>query len=135
MTLKTTKPSEAMTEAGTERRVFHRALMEASGCLSDGTREQNCIVLDLSLEGVMVKLDTSDFEEAGASEDMAEELIVTLEIEAPVQLSAEVVWRRGSILGLKFRQNPAEVANDLAHLLPAECFKGLAGRDIPMPRG
>jgi hypothetical protein len=135
MTINITKPNEAISEAGSERRAFHRALLETSGCLSDGIRKLDCIVLDLSLGGAMVKIDTSGLGETGTSEDIGEELIVTLEIEALVLLSAEVVWRRGSVLGLKFLQDPDEVANGLEHLLPPECFKGLAGRDIPVPLG
>ena len=135
MTTNTTKPNEAISEAGAERRVFHRALLETSGWLSDGICKLDCIVLDLSLGGAMVKIDTSAFSETGTSEDMGEELILTLKIVAPVLLSAEVVWQRGSVLGLKFLQDPDEVANGLERLLPPECFKVLAGRDISTPLG
>jgi hypothetical protein len=130
MTMNTAKPEEADSETRAERRALHRALLEISGRLSDGIRKLDCTVLDLSLGGAMVKINSSAFGETGAAEDMGETLVLTLEFTVPALLPAAAVWRAGSVLGLKFLQDPEEVANSLQNLLSMESFKSLAGRDI-----
>lgn len=117
-----------------DRRTLHRALMDISGYVSDGTRKLECVVLDLSLGGAMVKIDTETASRPILSIETDDKLALTLECGVPVSLSAAVVWYKGSILGLKFLQDSKEIARELARLLPPECFEGLAAREIATPR-
>lgn len=117
-----------------DRRTLHRALMNVSGLLSDAAGRMECVVLDVSLGGAMVKIDTDTISRPAPSTEIGDELVLTLECEVPVSLISSVVWFKGSIMGLKFLQESTAIASELARLLPPECFEGLAEREIATPR-
>lgn len=126
-------PGATVPERKEDRRSLHRALMGVSGQVSDRTGRLECVVLDISLGGAMVKIDTDTSSRSALSIEADDNLTLTLECGVPVSLATSVVWHKGSILGLKFLQDAEEIASELARLLPAECFEGLAGREIASP--
>lgn len=108
--------------------------MNLSGLVSDGSGKVECVVLDVSLGGAMVKVDIDTVSRPAPSMEIGSELALTLECDDPVSLSTSVVWFKGSIMGLKFLQDSGEITSELARLLPPECFEGLAEREIATPR-
>ena len=104
-----------------ERRSYKRALALLSGGLSfgDDGRLVDCAVLDISASGARVKLDKP----LGDGEDVNLRLEKRLKIAAPMDFSVEVAWQDGSIVGLRFLNDPCEVAVALEALLPPECVR------------
>ncbi len=134
MSTKGGAPGATVPDPKEDRRSLHRALMGVSGQISDRTGKLECVVLDISLGGAMVKIDTDTSNRSALSIEADDNLALTLECGVPVSLATSVVWHKGSILGLKFLQDAGEIASELARLLPTECFEGLAGREIASPQ-
>lgn len=108
---------DAATDDGENRRIYQRALKELTGCLLHGDKEADCLILDLSASGAKVQIDGQVYSEDGTFNlSLAEKL----KIAAPVDLPVEVVWQRGSVAGLRFLRDPAEIAQALESLLPEE---------------
>ena len=107
------------TDDGSNRRTYQRALKELTGCLLHEGQQADCLILDLSASGAKVQIDEQMFSDDGTFNlSLAEKL----KIAAPVDLPVEVVWQRGSIAGLRFLRDPAEVAQALEALLPPDCL-------------
>ena len=104
-----------------ERRSYKRAAGMLSGCLSygDDGRLADCAVLDISAGGAKVKFD----EPLGDAEGLNLSLGQRLKIAAAIDFPVEVVWQDGSVVGLRFLNDPYEVAGALEELLPPECVR------------
>ncbi len=104
-----------------ERRSYKRALGMLSGCLSygDDGRLTDCVVLDISASGAKVKFDKTPGDGEGVNLGLGQRLKIAAAIDFPV----EVVWQDGSVVGLRFLNDPYEVAGALEELLPLECVR------------
>ncbi len=104
-----------------ERRSYKRAPGMLTGCLSysaDG-RLTDCVLLDISARGAKVKLDKIP----GDGEAVNLRLGQRLKIGAAIDLPVKVVWQDGPVVGLRFLNDPYEVAGALQELLPPECVR------------
>ncbi len=104
-----------------ERRSYKRALAILSGCLSygDDGRLADCAVLNISAGGAKVKFDKP----LGDAEGVNLSLGPRLKIAAAIDFPVEVVWQDGPVVGLRFLNDPYEVAGALEELLPPECVR------------
>ena len=91
------------------RRRFLRRSVLWPGTLSVGGDKLNCTILNMSLGGAKVAVS----EECGLSG------VVTLQGDRFEGLQATIVWKSGRLLGLQFKEEPAQVALILGELLPA----------------
>jgi hypothetical protein len=102
---------EILTHLGDEegRRRYLRRSVLWPGTLKSGQRQIDCTILNMSLGGAKVALNDA--------RDCAGNVILLGDrFEG---LTASVVWQRGRLVGLQFRQQPGEVARILGDLLPA----------------
>ena len=100
-------PEPAVVKAdGADRRRHRRRAVHVLGRLAHTARNEDCDVLDLSVGGARVR-----------SSDPAPSTIyaggVTLHLDRRRRLPAEVVWRQGDQLGLRFAE-PAAAAEVVA---------------------
>ena len=95
-------------DAEGQRRYLGRSVLWP-GTLACGHGEMECTILNMSLGGAKVAV-SQERDCAGG---------VTLLGDRFEGLSATVVWQRGRVVGLQFKQPPAEVARVLGDLLPA----------------
>ncbi len=104
-----------------ERRSYKRAPGMLSGCLSygDDGRLADCVVLDISASGAKVKFDKTLGDGEGVNLRLGQRLKIAAAIDFPV----EVVWQDGPVVGLRFLNDPYEVAGALEKLLPPECVR------------
>ncbi len=104
-----------------ERRSYKRALEMLSGCLSygDDGRLADCVILDISAGGAKIKFDKPLGDVEGVNLSLGQRLKIAAAIDFPV----EVVWQDGSVVGLRFLNDPYEVAGALEELLPPECVR------------
>ena len=104
-----------------ERRSHQRVLKMLSGCLSygDDGRLADCVILDISAGGAKVKFDKPLGDREGINLRLRQRLRIAAAIDFPV----EVVWQDGSVVGLRFLNDPYEVAGALEELLPPECVR------------
>jgi hypothetical protein len=91
------------------RRRYLRRSVLWPGTLTCGRAELACTILNMSLGGAKIAL--SEARDCGGG--------VTLLGDRFEGLPATVVWQRGRLVGLQFRQEPAAVASVLGDLLPA----------------
>ncbi|NIA67529.1 PilZ domain-containing protein [Pelagibius litoralis] len=91
------------------RRRFLRRSVLWPGTLSAGGNKLNCTILNMSLGGAKVAVS----EECGLSG------AVTLQGDRFEGLQATIVWKSGRLLGLQFKEEPAQVGLVLGELLPA----------------
>ncbi len=101
-----------------DRRSYKRVPGMLSVCLicGDDGRLTDCVLLDISAMGAKVKFDNS----SGDEEDVNLRLGQRLKIAATIDFSVEVTWQDGPVVGLRFLNDPQEVAAALKELLP-EC--------------
>ncbi len=101
-----------------ERRSYKRAQKMLSGCFSygDDGRLADCVILDISSGGAKVKFDSPLDDAEGVNLSFGQRLKIATAIDFPV----EVVWQDGSVAGLRFLNDPYEVAGALEELLPPE---------------
>jgi len=97
-----------------ERRFFNRARGKLPGSLNYGDVRQSdeCTVLDISVTGAKVRLDTD-------TEYIKERTWQRLKIGAAIDFPIELVWQDGLCFGLRFLTDPSEVAAALENLLRA----------------
>ncbi len=88
---------------GVEKRQFKRMPTLFSGCLIDGAQNADVVVLDVSVNGAKLRV-PADFE-CGPT--------VNLKIDRLGVFPAEVMWRKGNRLGLKFVDAPEEIARNM----------------------
>lgn len=91
------------------RRRFLRRSVLWPGHLSSGGDRLGCTILNMSLGGAKVAV----------SEDCGLSGAVTLKGDRFEGLQAVIVWKSGRLLGLEFKDEPAQVARILGELLPA----------------
>lgn len=91
------------------RRRYLRRSVLWPGTLKCGKGQMDCTILNMSLGGAKVAL--SQERDCSGS--------VTLFGDRFDGLTATVVWQRGRVVGLQFKQAPGEVARVLGDLLPA----------------
>lgn len=85
---------------GVEKRKFKRMPTLLSGCLMDGDRNADVVVLDVSVNGAKLRV-PADFECSAT---------VNLKIDRFGTFPADVIWREGNRLGLKFVDSPETIA-------------------------
>jgi hypothetical protein len=99
-----------------ERRLYTRCSVLLSGSVRLGSRTINCIVLNISLGGAMIRLlNKAEFE--AASTPMRFDPIV-LRIDRFGEFPGEITWRNKEHQGIKFLADPRKVAQMIAHTLP-----------------
>jgi len=91
------------------RRRYLRRSVLWPGTLKWGKGQMDCTILNMSLGGAKVALSQERDCSGG----------VTLYGDRFDGLSATVVWQRGRVVGLQFKQAPGEVARVLGNVLPA----------------
>ncbi|GAB4351832.1 MAG: hypothetical protein Kow00114_00110 [Kiloniellaceae bacterium] len=91
------------------RRRYLRRSVLWPGTLKCGKGQMDCTILNMSLGGAKVAL-SQERDCVGS---------VTLFGDRFEGLAATVVWQRGRVVGLQFKQAPGEVAKVLGDLLPA----------------
>ena len=84
-----------------------------------GTIVADCVILDISAGGAKVKFDKPLGDAEGVNLSLGQRLKIAAAIDFPV----EVVWQDGSVAGLRFLNDPYEVAGALEELLPPECVR------------
>ncbi len=88
---------------GVEKRKFKRMPTLFSGCLMDGDRNVDVVVLDVSVNGAKLRV-PADFECTAT---------VNLKIDRFGTFPADVIWRKGNRLGLKFVEAPETIAQHM----------------------
>lgn len=97
---------------GRERRRHKRTHVLLSGRLISGAGMAKGLITDLSVTGARVRLDgAASFRSA-----------VTLRLAGLIDFHIKVVWNKGNFLGLKFREDPEEIARIFAGVLPEDCL-------------
>ncbi len=91
-----------------ERRVYARSHVVWNGRLRSGRDEQDCVILDFSATGAMLRLPDLDPQRA----------YVTLATEHFGELRGRVVWQRENVVGLRFADRPQQVARALSEVSP-----------------
>ena len=93
-----------------ERRRFKRTRVILAGRLQAGDQTLDGHILDISANGVKLRL----------PEPPRKSPTLTLRLARSIDVPADTAWRKGNILGLRFRESPAHMASVLAGLLAAE---------------
>lgn len=94
------------------RRRHRRVHVLFSGALVSADRTAPGLILDISIGGARLQL-KERFDPRSA---------VILRLARSVDFPAEVAWRAGDVLGLRFQDRPARIAGTLAGLLPEDCL-------------
>ena len=112
---KATASSEASGPASPgasgERRRFKRTDTFIRARLLSADERLDGVVLDVSLNGVKMRLDAPPA--LGGP--------VTLALAGSVHFGGEVAWRQGNIVGITFMQRPEQFAEVMATVLPGQC--------------
>ncbi len=97
-----------------ERRSYKRAPGMLAGCLiyGDDGRLADCVLLNISAGGATVKLGKTP----GDGEGVNLRLVQRLKIAAAIDFPVEVVWQDRLVVGLRFLNDPYEVAGALKEL-------------------
>lgn len=99
---------------GSERRRYKRLTTRFLGTLHPNAKSPAanlCDVVDISASGVRIR----------PVDPLPEVPLVTLGLERFGLFTAQVVWRDGDEVGLRFLQSPAEIAHGMRGLVPAPC--------------
>jgi hypothetical protein len=91
-----------------ERRLYARSHVVWSGRLRVGADEQDCVILDFSATGAMVRLPDPDPQRAN----------VTVSADHFGELRGRVVWQRDNVVGLRFAERPQQVARAVGETAP-----------------
>ncbi len=90
----------ANATAWTDRRLYGRSHVILNGRLRGGIEEQDCVLLDLSASGAMVRL----------SDPAPSPAHVAVTTEHFGELRGRVVWQMHNVIGLRFADRPQQVA-------------------------
>ncbi len=97
-----------------DQRRYKRVSVLWSGGYSDAAgTEQEFLIYDVSVNGIRAKFD--HVVEIGAK--------LVIKIAGGVQLLSEVVWSKGEVVGLRFKDSPDKLASIMAGVLPMECLE------------
>ena len=91
-----------------DRRSHGRAHVLWNGRLCAGAEERDCVVLDLSASGAMLRL----------TDPEASRAHVTLEGEHFGALPGRVVWQQHNVVGLRFTVEPRRVVGAIVEATP-----------------
>jgi hypothetical protein len=96
-------------ETNKEQRHYPRSSVLWSGQINTGGRSADCRILNISARGVKIRL-LEPFEQAST---------VSLKIDRFGVFPGDVVWRYGDFLGIRFRDDPADIAEIFGAAAPA----------------
>jgi hypothetical protein len=105
---KTAIKSTAKSTCWKDRRLFARSHVILNGRLRGGIDEQDCVVLDLSASGAMVRL----------SDPAPSPAHVAVTSEHFGELHARVIWQMHNVVGISFADRPQQVARAIAAAAP-----------------
>ena len=105
---KTAAKSTATSTCWKDRRLFARSHVILNGRLRGGIEEQDCVLLDLSASGAMVRL----------SDPAPSPAHVALSTEQFGELHGRVVWQMHNVVGLSFADRPQQVARAVSAVAP-----------------
>ncbi len=91
-----------------ERRVYARSHVVWNGRLRSGADEQDCVILDFSATGAMLRLPDLDPQRA----------YVTVATDHFRELRGRVIWQRENVVGVRFADRPQQVARALSEASP-----------------
>ncbi len=100
--------TDATSRSWKDRRHYARSHVILNGRLRNGPAEQDCVVLDLSASGAMVRLEDPTPSSAH----------VALATEHFGELQGRVVWQVHNVVGLRFAARPQEVARAVRTAAP-----------------
>ncbi len=103
-------------QEGSERRRYKRLTTRFLGTLHPNAKSPAanlCDVVDLSASGARIR----------PVDPLPEAPLVTLGLDHFGLFTAQVVWRHGGEVGLRFLQSPAEIAHGMRGLVPAPCHE------------
>lgn len=92
--------TDATSSCWKDRRSHARSHVILNGRLHGGTAEQDCVLLDLSASGAMVRL----------SDPVPSPADVALATAQFGELRGRVVWQMHNVIGLRFAERPQKVA-------------------------
>ena len=98
----------AATTSWNDRRLFARSHVVLNGRLRGGVEEQDCVLLDLSATGAMVRL----------SDPAPSRAHVAVSTEHFGELHGQVVWQMHNVVGLRFSDRPQQVARVIEAAAP-----------------
>lgn len=90
----------ATSASWNDRRLYARSHVVLNGRLRGGVDEQDCVLLDLSATGAMVRL----------SDPGPSRAHVAVSCEHFGELRGRVVWQMHNVVGLRFTDRPQQVA-------------------------
>ena len=93
---------------GKIRRKFERVTVLWSGTLNCGTQILDCLIVNVSAGGAMVRVEAPDLCKKS----------VVLRSPRFGELAGEVTWRQGKELGIEFKETPEAVSKLLGKALP-----------------
>ena len=91
-----------------DRRLYARRHVVFKGRLRGGSEEQDCVLLDLSASGAMVRL----------SDPAPSPAHVAVATEQFGELSGRVIWQMHNVVGLRFADRPQKIARTIADAAP-----------------
>jgi PilZ domain len=92
--------TDATSTGWKDRRDYARRHVILNGRLRSGTEEQDCVLLDLSASGTMVRL----------SDPAPSPAHVAVTTEHFGELRGRVIWQVHNVIGLRFADRPQQVA-------------------------
>ncbi|MCZ4280453.1 PilZ domain-containing protein [Kiloniella laminariae] len=101
--------------AGDDQRRFQRISVLWNGeCSSeDSGMSSKCVIFDISVNGVRARFE----------QGLAVGTRLVINISNGVQFISEVVWSRGQVVGLRFKDSPEKLASIMAGILPLRCLE------------
>ncbi len=91
-----------------ERRLYTRSHVVWNGRLRSGADEQDCVILDFSATGAMLRLPDLDPQRA----------YVTVSADHFGELRGRVIWQRENVVGVRFADRPQQVARAVNEASP-----------------
>jgi hypothetical protein len=91
-----------------DRRLYGRSHVLWGGHLLSSAGEQDCVILDLSATGAMVRL----------SDPSVSPAHVAVSAERFGKLRGRVVWQQGNVVGVRFSERPQHIARTVDVPLP-----------------
>jgi len=98
----------ATSTSWNDRRLYARRHVILNGRLRGGIEEQDCVLLDLSASGAMVRLSDSTPSPAH----------VAVSTEHFGELHGRIVWQMHNVVGLRFSDRPQQVARVVGAAAP-----------------
>jgi PilZ domain len=92
--------TDAISTCWKDRRGYARRHVILNGRLRGGIEEQDCVLLDLSASGAMVRL----------SDPVPSPAHVAVTTEHFGELRGRVIWQVHNVIGLRFADRPQQVA-------------------------